>query len=244
MNEQTNEISHYIAKRLREKRQAAKLNRVAMAYQSDISLVQLRNYESGRSKISAAHLYQCAHTMGVDINYFFKGLKNLTRRIPSTQDNAIQKGQSCALNVLLIEDNDACIYLTRRAFESSSHAVTLNVMDDYECLFSFLRKQTPSLPFPHPDIIILDLNLPKVDGISILREIKQDDALSDIPVIILSNSTNVKDMITCYQEQASGYMQKPFDIDVLETNIDILAHYWAHTVVLPKRENEVVFKSA
>lgn len=244
MNEQTNEISHYIAKRLREKRQEIKLNPIAMADQSGISVMQLNNYESGQAMISEAHLYQCAHAMDVDINYFFKGLKNLTRRIPSTQDNAMQKGQACALNVLLIEDNDACIYLTRRAFESSSHAVTLNVMSDYECLFSFLRKQTPSLPFPRPDIIILDLNLPKVDGLSILREIKQEDSLSDIPIIILSNNTNDKNILTCYQEQASGYMFKPFDYDVLETNIDILAHYWAHTVVLPKRQNEIVYQSA
>jgi two-component system response regulator len=182
--------------------------------------------------------------MDVDINYFFKGLKDLARRVAPTPNNITQQDRSRALNVLLIEDNDACIYLTRRAFQSSSHAVTLNVMHDYEGLISFLRKQTPSLPFPHPDIIILDLNLPKVDGISILREIKQDDALSDIPVIILSNNTKDKDMITCYQEQASGYMYKPFDVDVFETNIHILVQYWSQTVVLPKRQNEVLCKSA
>jgi CheY-like chemotaxis protein len=244
MNEHTEKINSYIGKCLREKRHTIGVSLITLADQIGVSFQQIHNYESGRSKISAAHLYQCAQTMEVDIDYFFKGLKTLKKCVQSTSDRIIQQDRSYDLNVLLIEDDDACVYLTRKAFESYSREVSLNVMSDYDSVFLFLRTQTPSLPFSRPDIIILDLNLPKVDGISILREIKHDKDLADIPVIILTNNTNAKDMITCYQEHASGYMCKPFDFDVFQTNINILAQYWAQTVVLPNRQCDVVYKSA
>jgi CheY-like chemotaxis protein len=244
MNTHTEQISRYIGKRLREKRHTVELSLIALADQIGILFKHIHNYESGRSKISASQLYQCAQIMDVDIDYFFKGLKTFKKSIASTSDRIIQQDRSCDLNVLLIEDDDACVYLTRKAFEACSRKVTLNVISDYDCVFSFLRTQTSSRPFVRPDIIILDLNLPKMDGISILREIKQDMDLADIPVIILTNNINAKDMIRCYQEHASGYMCKPFDFDVLESNIDILAQYWAQTVVLPNRQCDIVYKSA
>ena len=244
MNTHTEQISSYIGKRLREKRHTIGIKLITLADQIGISFKHIHNYESGRSKISASQLYQCALIMDVDIDYFFKGLKTFKKSIASTSDRIIQQDRSCDLNVLLIEDDDACVYLTRKAFEAYSREVTLNVISDYDRVFSFLRTQTSSLPFARPDIILLDLNLPKMDGISILREIKRDAGLSDIPVIILTNNTHAKDMIRCYQEHASGYMCKPFDFGVLEANIDILTQYWAQTVVLPNRQCDIVYKSA
>lgn len=121
--------------------------------------------------------------------------------------------------------------------------INLHTITDGTRVLDFLKDTatSASAPFSRPDIILLDLKLPKIEGIALLHDIKHDDDLSDIPIIILSSSIDVKDMITCYQEQASGFMCKPFDFETFEKNIGILTTYWGQTVVLPNRQRETVY---
>jgi DNA-binding response OmpR family regulator len=101
----------------------------------------------------------------------------------------------------------------------------------------FLRNKTTSVDFPRPDVILLDLNIPKRDGATVLREIKRDRDISDIPVIIMTNSINFQEMISCYKSFAAGYICKPFDFDIFQNCIDSFARYWAQSVVLPSRSH-------
>ena len=142
------------------------------------------------------------------------------------------------MHILLIEDNDADIYLTQRACAQSAVPIEILVMHEYVDIFRFLRHQTTGIDFPRPDLIVLDLCLPKIDGHSILRELKRDVTLSDIPVVVMTNSLRQQDMHSCYQEHAAGYVSKSFDFEVFAYEIDILAQYWAHTVVLPLRQQK------
>ncbi len=239
----TKELNRYVGKRLQLKRKKMGLSLAGIANLIGVSLQQVQKYESGQSAISTSRLYQLATILDVDFDYFFKEFKAFKRRTGHTPDMIIQQDRSCPLNVLLIEDDEPCVLLTRKAFEASPLDINLHAIYDSTHVLEFLRNTITitSAPFSRPDIILLNLDLPKIDGFSILHEIKHDDALSDIPVIILSGSTRTEDMIACYQEYASGYMCKPLDFELFGKNIEILAQYWGQTVVLPNRQSEMIY---
>ncbi len=151
----------------------------------------------------------------------------------------IRDDRSPVLNVLLIEDKEEDAFLTKKAFEASSVHVNLYVMHNIEHMFQFLRNETTSIVFPRPDLILLDVILPKVSGLSVLRQIKRDPALSDIPVVMLTDNTYSQDIIASYKEYASGYILKPFVFELFEQTLDICARYWANAVVLPQRHSEM-----
>jgi two-component system, chemotaxis family, response regulator Rcp1 len=178
-------------------------------------------------------LYQIASILKVDFNYFFEGFPHSTPSTESNSQTIIRTDPEKPLKVLLIDDNEEDTYLTKKAFDASSIPVTLSSMNDGTESLRFLRNQTTHQS--RPDVILLNLHLPKVHGLTILHELKQDDTLSDIPVIILSGSTNKNDISTCYQKYASGYMCKLFDFNLFKTNVQNFTRYWAQTVVLPNR---------
>jgi len=102
-------------------------------------------------------------------------------------------------------------------------------------VLKFLRNQVTSVLFPRPDLILLGMPHSKNDGLFLLRELKRDQTLSDIPIVVLANSAKKQDIITCYAEHATSYVCKPFKHDVFEHMINTLLSYWAHVVVLPNR---------
>jgi DNA-binding response OmpR family regulator len=148
-----------------------------------------------------------------------------------------------ALHVLLIEDDEGDAYLVQRVFEISAVNVQLLVLHESKNVLLFLRNQMTSIQFPRPDLILLDLYLAQKDGFSLLRDIKPDRTLSDIPVVIVTNSMRDEDMILCYQEHASGYISKSFDFDEFTHKIDVLVRSWSQTVVLPNRQQRAVADS-
>lgn len=227
-----------IGKRLQDKRQSFGLSLIDLAERVGVPFHHILNVESGKSVISAGDLFVCAHLLDVDLDYFFKDLVSLKK--PTFIDGGRPApDQAAHLHVLLIEDDEASILLTQKAFNACTHHITLTVMRDGEGLFPYLHKATTSHPFLRPDIILLDLNLPKTNGLSILKRIKNTPTYADIPVVILTGMINPKDKCECYKAHASGYITKPLDFSVFQANIDIFAEYWAHTVVLPHRHEDV-----
>ncbi len=134
-----------------------------------------------------------------------------------------------ALTILLVEDNEQDIFLTQKAFELSSTAVNIRVSHTSKEMFNLLRSKE-TYEFCRPDLILLNFKLPMMDGASILREIKQDNTLADIPVIILSVNLRTEDIAECYRQQAAGYLHKPLDFEVYKENITILAQYWERMI--------------
>lgn len=238
MNTYTHQVNCSIGKRLYEKRQASGLSLIDFAERIGVPFDHIHNVESAKSTISASHLFMCACLLDVDLDYFFHTLKSL-KKVPAMNTQSATSGQISHLHVLLVEDDDAYILLVQKAFKDCSQQITLTVMRDGDELFPFLHQSTTSHPFLRPDIILLDLNLPKTNGLSILKKIKNTPMLADIPVVILTGTINPKDRSACYREQASGFISKPLDFSVFQTNIAVLAEYWAHTVVLPNRHEDV-----
>uniref|UniRef100_UPI000BBC71B2 response regulator n=1 Tax=Calothrix sp. NIES-2100 TaxID=1954172 RepID=UPI000BBC71B2 len=137
------------------------------------------------------------------------------------------------IEVLLVEDNPGDAQLTRIALEDSKISVNLNVVEDGVEAMAFLRKQDKYAKVPHPDIVLLDLNLPKKDGREVLAEIKGDANLKRIPVVVLTTSQAEEDILKAYNLAANCYITKPVDFDQFVKIIRSIENFWFAIVKLP-----------
>lgn len=137
------------------------------------------------------------------------------------------------IEVLLVEDNPGDAELTRIALEDSKISVNLNVVEDGVEAMAFLRKQDKYNNVPHPDIVLLDLNLPRKDGREVLAEIKTDDYLKRIPVVVLTTSQAEEDILKAYNLAANCYITKPVDFDQFVRIVQSIENFWFAIVKLP-----------
>ncbi|MBD2665342.1 two-component response regulator [Richelia sinica FACHB-800] len=137
------------------------------------------------------------------------------------------------VEVLLVEDNPADVELTRIALEDSKISVHLNVVEDGVEAMAFLRKQGYYSDAPYPDIVLLDLNLPKKDGREVLAEIKNDQKLRRIPVVVLTTSQAEEDITKAYNLAANCYITKPVDFDQFVKIVQSIENFWFAIVKLP-----------
>jgi two-component system, chemotaxis family, response regulator Rcp1 len=137
------------------------------------------------------------------------------------------------IQILLIEDNPGDIRLTQEAFKESSLSITLNVATDGVEGINYLKKIPPYQDAVMPDLILLDLNLPKRDGREVLQEVKTDEILKKIPIIILTTSTADQDILKCYNFFVNSYINKPVDFDKFFEIIQRIEDFWLKTAVLP-----------
>jgi CheY-like chemotaxis protein len=145
------------------------------------------------------------------------------------------EGQLRPLNVLLVEDNPGDVRLMREAFGNGSWKKKLDAVEDGEEALAYLRKQAPYGAAPKPDLIFLDLNLPKKDGREVLFEIKADESLRRIPVVVLTTSEAERDVARAYDLHANCYIKKPTDLDEYLEVIRACENFWLHIVRLPVR---------
>ncbi|SDG47671.1 response regulator [Pseudonocardia oroxyli] len=136
------------------------------------------------------------------------------------------------VNVLLVEDDPGDVLMTREAFEEHLHN-RLDVVTDGDAALSYLRYEEPYTDHPRPDLILLDLNLPRRDGREVLAEIKNDEQLRSIPVIVLTTSQAEEDVLRSYQLHANAYVTKPVDFDGFIEAIKQIDHFFVSVVKLP-----------
>jgi len=141
------------------------------------------------------------------------------------------------VEVLLIEDNAGDIRLTQEALKESNLLVHLSIARDGEEAMAFLQRQGAFASSPIPDLILLDLNLPKKDGREVLQEIKADARLKRIPVVVLTTSQADSDILTTYGFHANCYITKPVDMDQFIKIVKMLEEFWFTIVKLPSRES-------
>ena len=142
------------------------------------------------------------------------------------------------VEVLLVEDNPGDVRLTQEAFREANRAVHLHLAADGVEAMAFLRHQGIHTNAPRPDLILLDLNLPKMDGRELLAKIKQDDSLKSIPTVILTTSESESDILRCYQLQANCYLNKPVELDEFEGLVKSIDEFWLTRVRLPRTEDK------
>ncbi len=137
-------------------------------------------------------------------------------------------------NILLVEDNPGDIKLTLKALEKSKLALKIEVLTDGEEALRYLNKEDKYKNAKTPDLVLLDLNLPKVDGFEILKEIKTNDKTRLIPVVIITTSTQDEDIAKAYSEYANCYITKPVGFNKFKEIIEKLEEFWFTIVKIPK----------
>jgi CheY-like chemotaxis protein len=137
-------------------------------------------------------------------------------------------------DILLIEDNEGDLELAKEAFERADLKNKIHVATDGQEALDFLYKRNNFEGVPTPHIILLDLNLPRVNGRDVLQQIKQDETLRRIPVIVLTSSQSDKDLLDCYTLQANCYIVKPVDAMKFMDIVQRVQNFWVDIVRLPR----------
>ncbi len=139
------------------------------------------------------------------------------------------------LQVLLVEDSPGDLRLTQEAFRDVNPFVELHLANDGVEAMAFLKKEGRYFDAPRPDLILLDLNLPKVDGREVLAYIKDDPGLKTIPTVILTSSEAESDVVKSYQLQANCYLSKPMHFEAFHNLVKSINDFWLTRVKLPQQ---------
>lgn len=140
------------------------------------------------------------------------------------------------MDILLVEDDPGDVELTREGLREATMLVNLHVVDDGEKALKFLRKEPPYTGAVRPDIVLLDLNMPRKDGKEALREIKGDPALRSIPVVVLTTSEAEADIAACYDLGANCYITKPISFAAFTKVVAMIEEFWFTIVRMPEKE--------
>jgi CheY-like chemotaxis protein len=137
------------------------------------------------------------------------------------------------VHILLVEDNEGDILLTKEAFEEAKILVKLSVVKNGKEAMDFLTKQGKHPDAAHPDLVLLDVNLPKKNGHEVLQFIKEHESLKHIPVIMLTTSSSERDINLSYQYHVNCYITKPVDVDDFLKVVATIENFWISIVKLP-----------
>jgi chemotaxis family two-component system response regulator Rcp1 len=140
------------------------------------------------------------------------------------------------MEVLLVEDNPGDIRLIEEAIKELGDVISLRIVTDGVQALDYLFKKNAYIMAPTPDLILLDLNVPKEDGRKVLSVVKNDSHLKRIPVIVLTISQNEEDVLECYNLHANCYITKPFEIDSFIQIIKAIKSFWLDVVTLPPKK--------
>lgn len=144
-------------------------------------------------------------------------------------------GNAAGIEVLLVEDSPGDVRLTQEAFRDANMSIRLHVASDGVEAMAFLRNEGVHAKAPRPDLILLDLNLPRMDGREVLALIKADEALRTIPTVILTTSEAEADILKSYQLQANCYLSKPVELDAFESLVRSINDFWLTKAKLPQQ---------
>ena len=139
------------------------------------------------------------------------------------------------IDILMVEDDPGDVRLTREALKGSKLLHSLNVVEDGVAALDYLRKVPPYQDAVRPDLVLLDLNLPRKDGREVLAAMKQDEALRVIPVVILTTSQAEEDVLRAYNLNANCYVTKPVDFDQFMRIVRTIEDFWLNVVTLPPK---------
>ena len=144
------------------------------------------------------------------------------------------RGKSRPVEILLVEDNPDDVVLTKEALAEGKVWCSLSVAEDGVEALDFLHRRGKHADAPEPDLILLDLNLPRKDGREVLAEVKADEDLKHIPVVVLTTSRAEQDVMRSYKLHANCYVTKPVDLDEFITIVHSIEDFWLTVVKLPR----------
>lgn len=228
-------LNEHIGKQIKDRRIRAAMTLSDLAQKLEVSIPQVENYERGVNRTPVEILYKLSQIFKVSIDFFFQDFTYDTQLTAKFLDSGtISTINHTELNILLVEDNPGDEFIIRKFIETSSTLSNIYAVHDGHQALQLLRSTQHTPLFARADIIILDLNIPKIDGLTVLKDIKRDSRIQDIPVIVITNSLRREEMIEVYRKYASGYICKSGDLDHFKSQIHALINYWSFAVVLPR----------
>ena len=141
------------------------------------------------------------------------------------------------ITILVVDDNPTDIMIMREALTSTKVQVNLQTACDGVAALEFLRRLGPNSQAPRPDLILLDLNMPRKNGLEVLAEIKADESLRSIPVVVLTTSKSEDDLARAYASNVNCYIRKPVDFDKFMTVVSGIEEFWFSVVSLPSTDD-------
>ncbi len=141
-----------------------------------------------------------------------------------------------SIRILMAEDNEMDVFLVRAAFEQGRLAVHLDVAENGVEALAFLRREGPYADAERPDLVMLDINMPRMDGLSTLKAIRDDPALRTLPVVMLTTSNAETDVLRSYESFANAYIVKPISMDSFFSVVKTFEDFWFSVVRLPRPE--------
>lgn len=228
-----NLLDTMVGAKLRERRRALELTQSDLGEILGISHQQVQRYESGENTLSLQRLLEVANALNVKPEYF---LDHAAKASPTRDKEVIEKIQR-PLRILLVEDSPADGILLREALKRIDVPTELHNIQHPEKVIPLLQSPDARAGF-NPDLILLDINMPRMNGLELLKKIKHHDKLKTLPVVMLTNSIRPQDMLTAYRYHANGFVQKSTDIREFYQDIERVVSYWTRTIILPSAVNE------
>jgi len=227
-------VDSHVGHRLRMLRKMHQLSQAKLGEMMGLSHQQIQQYEIGSSRISAGTLYEITMTLGVSVTYFYEGIDSLS--LVTGYNNSLSFERSTPLDILLIENNSSDEERFRKVLNDCKYDTNIHVERNGIDALEFLRGRRSSKVFVRPEIIVLNANVYKEDRYTVLKNIKNDRNLLDIPVIILTSVLDYDDVKLAYTRYASGFIRKSMDNTNYKENIELMIKYWS-SAVLPSMQN-------
>lgn len=226
-------VEKFVGAKMKERRKILKLSQMQLAELMGLSYQQIQKYESGVNKFTLNRLLQLAKVLNTSPAYFYEGAKIDFGIGNEKRSDLIKNVRTRPLSILLVEDNAGDIMLFEKGIKNCGHPIDLHSIKDSHQVMDFLSHHESKYGRPRPDLIMMDINMPKIDGLTLLKQIKKNNLLSDIPIIMMTHSVNTKEMMESYKFSAAGFVQKAQQYEDYCKNLCNIVNYWSETVILP-----------
>ena len=226
-------IDEYMGQKLRDFRERIGLTLLECSKRVGVSHQQIHKYETGDTKISPGMLYKFCQLFAVSPNLFFEGYSIPEEETELDEDDINSYNNLKKINIFLVEDNSEEQFLIRKILDEYNLSINVFCIHDGEEFLNIIKRKINIMKVPAPDLIFLDLNMPRLDGITTLKTLKQSKELKHIPVIILTGSVRMQDVMNSYKNYAGGYIRKSFEYETLKKQIHLAISYWTEAVILP-----------
>lgn len=228
MKDNSKTIDSHIGQKIRDRRMKLHISQAQLGEMLGVSAQQVQRYESGENGVALGKLPLLASTLNVKPNYFTDDLP-VDEVIGNAVSGVIKRGLHRPLRILLVEDDTNDVLLFQTALSKTAHQATLHHLQKSDKVLDYLNRCNAGNV---PDIMLLDINMPRITGIEVLRQVKTSPH-KKIPIIMLTNSVRSKDMLACYEQHASGFIQKSADLKQFYDDVERILGYWSGMVILP-----------